>query len=112
MATITDEMMLQRLALTRPYAIVILKPGPNFLAPGRDKIIWEHGRRNMSLSQDGPLAVVCPVRDDPELSGIGVFDASPEETRQIMEGDPAILAGVLTFSVHAARGFPGAALPA
>lgn len=53
------------------------------------------------------LVVVCPVADDSDLAGIGIFDASPEETARIMAVDPAVQAGVLTCEVHPVRGFPG-----
>jgi hypothetical protein len=52
------------------------------------------------------LAVVCPVADDSDLAGVGIFDATPEETTRIMEGDPAVQAGVLSFEVHPVHGFP------
>ncbi len=41
--------------------------------PGADKIVWEHGRRNFELRRDGILRVVCPVRDESEISGVGIF---------------------------------------
>jgi hypothetical protein len=112
MVTITNEMMQERLAQTRAYSLVILKEGPNYRQPGADKIIWEHGRRNFALRQDGALAIVCPVRDDSEVCGIGIFDADPDATTRLMAEDPAVLAGVLIFEVHPVRGFPGDALPA
>ena len=52
-----------------------------------------------------------PVTDDSELSGVGIFDASEEETVRIMEGDPGVQAGVFTYEVHPVRSFPGDTLP-
>src|SRR5436309_13966686 len=103
--------MRERLAGARAYSAVILKAGPNFAATGQDRIIWEHGRRNMALRFAGELAVVCPIRDGSEVSGVGIFDADPETVREILLGDPAVQAGVLTFELPPARGFPGDALP-
>ncbi|HZP90052.1 MAG TPA: hypothetical protein VFC04_03545 [Actinomycetota bacterium] len=111
MAVITDAMMNERLQHTRAYTAVILRPGPNYGAEGARAIIWEHGRRNMSLREDGYLSIVCPISDDSEVCGIGIFDADPEEVRGIMEGDPAVRAGVLAYEVHPCRGFPGDRLP-
>jgi hypothetical protein len=34
-----------------------------------------------------------------------------EETTAIMNDDPGVIAGVLTFEVHPCRGFPGDCLP-
>jgi hypothetical protein len=40
-----------------------------------------------------------------------IFSTTAEEATEIIEGDPAVQAGIFVFSVHAARGFPGDALP-
>jgi len=109
---ITDEQMLDMLATTKAYTLVLLRQGPNYDAPGRDPIVWEHGRRNFELRADGKLAIVCPVFDDTSLCGIGVFDASEDEVAALMQGDPGVQAGVFEYDVHPVRSFPGSALPA
>jgi len=107
MTEITDDMMRQGSASAKPYAIIILRKGPNYaqdVANGR-KIIWEPVRA------EGVLSIVCPIIDDGAYAGIGVFNLSIEETAELMEQDPAIQAGVLTFEVHQGRSFPGDTLP-
>ena len=94
MAEISDGYMRDMLLRSREYTIVILRAGPNRDAAGRDQIVWEHGRRNFSLRADGHLAIVCPVRDGTDLSGVGIFTGSPEETRRIMDEDPGVRAGI------------------
>lgn len=111
MATITDEYMKEMMATTKPFTIVILKKGPNFTRPDAMTIIWEHGRRNFSLKADGLLPVVCPIRDESEVAGIGIFTSDTEETKKILQGDPAIEAGILVYEVHPTRTFPGSSLP-
>jgi len=111
-AEITDEFMMAMLPTTKVYTVVLLKAGPNRAMEGADKIVWEHGRRNFSLRADGLLAIVCPVRDGSELNGIGIFNATEDETRAIMDGDPGVQAGVFAYEVHPCRSFPGDALPA
>jgi hypothetical protein len=111
-AEITDEMMMAMLPTTRSYSVVLLKAGPNRTMEGADKIVWEHGRRNFSLRADGVLAIVGPVTDGSELSGIGIFTTTQDETRAIMDGDPGVQAGVFVYEVHPCRSFPGDALPA
>ncbi len=111
MQTITDDYMRQMSATTKPYTIVILKAGPKRHEPGVEAIIWEHGRRNYSLRAEGLLSIVCPIRDGSDMSGICIFRASVEETKQIMDEDPAIQAGVLIYEVHPSRSFPGDSLP-
>jgi hypothetical protein len=110
MATITDEYMKEMMATTKPFTIAILKKGPKF-GPDAVPIIWEHGRRNFSLKADGLLPVVCPVRDDVEMAGVGIFTTDIEETKKILDSDPAIEAGVLVYEVYPTRTFPGSSLP-
>jgi hypothetical protein len=108
---ITDEQMNERLAKTREYSLVILKTTPKTFADEGRSVIWEHGRRNMALQATGALSIVCPATDGSEIAGIGIFEASLDETREIIEGDPAIRAGVLLYELHPIRGFPGDSLP-
>ena len=111
MKTFTDEEMGQLLPTAKPYSVVILKRGPSFGDESSPGIIWEHGRRNFALRDDGVLAVVLPVTDESDVCGIGVFAATADETTAIMRDDPGVAAGVFTYQVHACRGFPGDALP-
>jgi hypothetical protein len=111
MTEISDEYMRQRLATARPFTVVILHHGPAYGGRGAEKIIWEHGRRNMKLQADGVLAIVCPVDDGSDVSGVAVFATDPDTTHDILAGDPAVVADVLRFSVHPSFGFPGDSLP-
>ena len=108
---ITDEQMTDRLAKTREYTLMILRSTPTTFSAESGAIIWEHGRRNMALRADGMLAIVCPVTDGGEVAGIGIFDASLADVRQIMDRDPAIQAGALRYEMHPVRGFPSDRLP-
>ncbi|HEY7343276.1 MAG TPA: hypothetical protein VH591_20560 [Ktedonobacterales bacterium] len=112
MTTITDDDMRQMLAATRNYSLVILKVGPHRHDEGAANIIWEHGHRNFALRAEGVLSIVCPIADGSEVAGVGIFDASAEDVRKIMDEDPAVKAGILTYEVHPCRGFPGSSLPA
>jgi hypothetical protein len=111
MAAITDEYMHQMRRQAQMYSLVLLRQGARYHEPGADAIIWEHGRRNHALRADGVLAIVCPIADDSAWAGVGIFGTSPDETAQIMDGDPAVQAGVLSYEVHPVRGFPGDSLP-
>lgn len=111
MATITDEFMREMISKTKNYSVMILKAGPNKHQDGADKIIWEHGRRNFELRADGVMPIVCPIADGSDVSGIGIFNATVEEVKKIMDEDPGVKAGIFVYEVHACRGFPGASLP-
>jgi YCII-related domain len=112
MTEITDEYMLDMLGETKDYTLMVLKQGPNWSAPDRDTIVWEHGRRNFALRADGVLAIVCPVFDDTPWCGIGIFNAPDQEVARIMDDDPGVRAGVFEYEIHPVRGFPGSELPA
>jgi hypothetical protein len=108
---ITDEFMHEMMTRTKTYTVVLLEKAPGYYQPGADAAIWEHGRRQFGLRADGVLSIVCPVADNTELAGINVFDASAEEAAWLMDGDPAVQAGVLNYEVHPVRSFPGDRLP-
>ncbi len=111
MTAITDEYMQQMIAGTKEYSIVILKAGKNRHMVGADTIIREHGRRNFALRAEGVLSIVCPVRDESDVHGIGIFNAKTDRAREIMDEDPAVKAGIFTYEVHPCRSFPGDCLP-
>ena len=104
---ITDEFMREMMARTRTYTLVLLKTAARYHQPGADAIIWEHGRCQFWLRAGGVLSIVCPVADDSDLAGANIFDASAEETARLMDEDPAVQAGVLSYEVHPVRSFPG-----
>ena len=110
--TFTDEMMREQLAQAVVYTLVVLRHTDRYGSAGTDKIIWEHARRQMGLQADGVQPIVCPVGDETGLAGVGVFVGSHDEVCTILDSDPAVQAGILTYTVHSCRGFPGSALPA
>jgi hypothetical protein len=110
MSIITDDYMQQMLHMTRPYIAVILRKTFKRDEPGADKIVWEHGRRNFELRRDGQLCVVCPVRDESDISGISIFCVNEEETKSFMDKDPAVQSGIFVYETHPTRSFPGDSL--
>lgn len=106
MEPITDDYMRARLSETKPYTVVVLHRTKRALEPGSDRVIWEHGRRNFEMRRDGLLLVVCPVRDESDVSGVGIFSTDLARTKELMEADPAVRAGIFTYEMHATRSFP------
>jgi hypothetical protein len=111
MATIDDATMRRRLSETKTYALVVFRKGRNWQAADAKEIVWEHGRRNFELRESKKLAIVCPLAGDSEIRGIALFDAALDETVAVMNEDPAVKAGVLSFDAYLCSGFPGDALP-
>ena len=109
--TVTDEFMRKMLASTKTYCVMILRAGPNWDQAGANEIIWEHGRRNFELRAQGVLSIVCAVINGGDIKGIGIFKATMQETRDIMDRDPGVHAGIFVYETHLCRGFPGDSLP-
>jgi hypothetical protein len=108
---IGDDEMRSRLAASAPYTMVVLHATDQLVRPQVDPIIWSHGRRNMGLVAAGIAPIITPVTAPGGPSGFAVFTTGPEETRSIMEADPAVVAGLFTYEIHPVRGFPGSSLP-
>ena len=112
---ISDEEFAALRASARSYCLLILKKGPTLTEsegdPQATRTILEHGKRNAVLRAAGLMPIICPVRDDGELAGIGIFDAEPEEVERIYADDPAIQAGLLTYEIYPCWSFPGSTLP-
>jgi len=111
MKRFTDEEMAELLPRAKTYTVVILKQGPRYSDPTAPAIIWEHGRRNFGLRDDGALAVVLPVTDGSDVCGVGVFATTLEQATAIMNDDPGVRAKVFSYEAHSCRGFPGDGLP-
>ncbi len=111
MTRVTDDQMRAELQRSRAYTLVLLRPTAKRAAAGVEPILWEHARRNFELRADGVLLIVCPVRGSDDLNGIGIFNAPADEVRRLMDGDPAVQAGLFTYEVHTVASFPGDRLP-
>lgn len=87
----------------KPYYMVLLKKGPN-----RDqdsvtaaRIQKEHMENINRMAESGKLNIAGPFLDDGELRGVFVFDSnSEEEVRRMVEADPAVRSGRLTYEIH------------
>ena len=87
----------------KPYFFVFLKKGPN-----RDqdsataaKIQKGHLENINYLAASGKLNVAGPFLDEGDMRGIFVFDCTSEDSvKAMIEGDPAIKAGRLTYEIH------------
>src|SRR6187455_1146102 len=107
MSEITNEYMMDMLGRSKPYSIVMLQKGPDYNLPERQQIIWEHGRRNFELRAAGLLSVVCPVMEENDICGIGIFNAVKEKVKEIMDGDPGVQKGVFIYEILDVKSFPG-----
>jgi len=103
--------MRKMLQAANRYTLVILRRTGKRGEPGADEIVWEHGRRNFELRRDGLLCIVGPViADESEVAGVCIFTTDLEQTKRIMNEDPAVKAGIFVYDAHAIESFPGDAL--
>ena len=109
---VTDQQFKGALTTMRPYTALVLKATPTFEPPGPSRsprvsaIILEHAKRNYALYLAKLLCVVCPIADGSGVTGISLFDASPEDVDRIMREDPAVKAGLFSYEIHPTRTFP------
>ena len=89
----------------------VIKDGPNRHADDAGAVMEEHARRFRQLRADGLLSIICAVEDDTEVDGIAIFDLGTERTRDLMDVDPGVRAGIFDYEVHPVLGYPGDALP-
>ncbi len=111
MDAITDEYMKDMLTKSKFYSLMILKAGPKEITPEQMKVVWEHGRRNFELRAKGLLSIVCPVREENDIKGIGIFNVEKEELKKIMDEDPGVKEGIFTYEILLCKSFPGDMLP-
>src|SRR5690348_221857 len=83
---VSNEEMQLLLQSTRDYTVAILNKGPQYSPPQSDPIIFEHGRRNMALREAGLLSIVCPIRDETQVAGTGIFGADVDVVNEILLG--------------------------
>lgn len=109
-STMTDDRMMGLVGSAQPYTVCTLRPGPQWGVGDWEKVIWEHGRRNLAMREEGLLVVTLRTESE-DVVGVGVYDRDLDATHELLAGDPAIQAGVLLYDLCPALGFPGAALP-
>ncbi len=87
----------------KPYYLVLLKKGPH---RDQDSVTAEniqkgHMENISKMAAAGKLNVAGPFLDNGELRGIFIFDcSSEEEVKQLVENDPAVKSGRLTYEIH------------
>src|SRR3569623_1672220 len=95
---------------------MLLKVGPNYQPPDARPpemaaIVREHGRRNMELQAAGKMPSVGPISGALPIAGLCIFSVSETEARALMEGDPALLAGMFVAEYSTWYVVPGDSLP-
>lgn len=111
---VDDDYMSAEVAKMKTYTLLLLKSGPkrsNYTDDELNTIQAGHLKHIFEMKLSGKLAIVGPLLTDGNIRGIGIFNASEEEVKQLMEQDPSVKAGLLTVETHPWFGLPGDALP-
>ncbi len=111
MTIITDEFMRQMQEKARDYCVCIVRTTPKRGQTGANRFMTEHNRRNYVLRFDGPVSILCQVSDGSSMNSVIIFNASVDEVKKLMDEDPAVKEGILTYELHPSRSFPGDTLP-
>lgn len=113
---VSERQFKDALATTRPYTALVLKATPSYEPPGPNRspavsaIILEHAMRNYALYLAKLLRVVCPVADGSGVTGISIFNATPDDVDRIMREDPGVKAGFFSYEIHSTSTFPESSL--
>lgn len=97
----------------KEYFFVMLKRGPNRSQPKAvaDSIQKGHLSHINKMAESGQLCIAGPFGDDGDWRGILIFKTkSIQETRDLVEPDPAIKSGRLTYEIHPWWSMKGARL--
>lgn len=85
---------LYRIVPTRPEMVVDA-------TPDEQRIVGEHFRYLLGLKERGILILAGRTQELVDTFGITIFEAGDEPTaRAVMDGDPAVEAGVFAASLH------------
>ena len=87
----------------KEYFFVMLKRGSNQSqdSPSTEKLQQQHMAHIQKMSTDGHLAVAGPFGDDGAWRGIFIFKTKTiDEAKKLVEQDPMIRAGRLTYEIH------------
>ena len=111
---ITNEFIQKTVASGKAYCIFLYKAGPNRDQPPAEaeKLQMEHLRYLFQLRAEGKLVINGPVLDETDLKGVGIFNTTDvTEVKNLLEGDPAVKVGRLTYEIHPWFSIPGDSLP-
>ncbi len=97
----------------KQYMMVIYLRGQNRDQPKAeaDSIQAGHMAHIGRMAEEGYLSIAGPFGDDSNMRGILIFQVPSEaKVRELMQGDPAVISGRLTYEVHPWWGAKGSVL--
>ncbi len=111
---LTDEYIQKKISEGQKYTLVLITRGPKRDQDSltAEKIQKEHLRYMFELRREGVLVLNGPSLEEGDFRGIDIFTLTNKEgVNRLMEDDPAVKAGRLSFRVYEWFGLPGDGLP-
>lgn len=112
---VTPESVQQILSKGKQYTLAIIKKGPKEEPSDqavKGKMLSEHLVRLFSLKEEGKLVIFGPVMKDGDITGISIFNLTDEaEVKKLLEADPFIKEGYLSYTLFPWFSIPGFTLP-
>lgn len=107
------EQLLANLSKIKPYVLLILSKGENYGMSDTPRIIQsEHFPYVFKQREEGIMSLTMPVMDDTNIAAVAVYNTTnKEEVQKLVEGDPAIKAGIFKYEIVMGMGLPGDTLP-
>ncbi len=97
----------------KKYFLVYLKQGPNRDQSTEEAAKIQEGHMNHmnQLAEDGHLCIAGPMGDDGETRGIMILSVPTlEQVQEMVDKDPAVIAGRLIMEIHPWWGAVGSKL--
>lgn len=105
-AELSDAEVMATVGTGRSYSLVFLRRGP-IARPNAGPPLG-HLRYQFGLFRDGPLRLIGPVTGGDDLIGTRVYDTTDAAAaRRLVEADPDVAAGYVSYEVLAWFGLPG-----
>lgn len=87
------------------YSLVMLRRGANWNpnSPLYLDAMKQHPEFEKRMMEQGNVAVggIFPLSDPGELRGVEIFRVAPEQTAQLVQGDPLVKSGLVRVEIHA-----------
>jgi uncharacterized protein YciI len=111
---ITDKFIKKNIDTGKQYCLFLYMAGPkrNQSSAECEKLQQEHLRYLFQLRAEDLLILNGPVTEEVPLKGIGIFNFTDKnDAKKLLDGDPAVKAGRLTYEIFEWFGLPGDMLP-
>lgn len=111
---VTVQYIQESISKGKQYTVVFLKANSTYR--GDSRVVEENQPKHLeylfTLKAQGKLPLFGPFSGSGDLRGFCIFNSpDQEEVKQLIDNDPHVKAGYLTYEMHLWFGIPGDRLP-